>query len=100
MNNSLLKRTMLLSIALVLVAVFTIGLISAEPNGAQVTKVSSGRGTTSSAVATAAQAGNVSEITLYGDSITQTWQGYYGNVSGVIKLADAGDNVMYNWTVS
>jgi hypothetical protein len=45
-----------------------------------------------------AYAGNVSEIVLYGYSTTQTWQGYYGNVTGTIQLADNDDNIMYNWS--
>jgi len=43
-------------------------------------------------------AGNVTELNLYGYSTTRTWQGYFGNVSGTIQLADVEGNVMYNWT--
>ncbi|MBU0907707.1 MAG: hypothetical protein KKD18_06070 [Nanoarchaeota archaeon] len=32
--------------------------------------------------------------------MTQTWQGYVGNVSGVIELADASDRALYNWSVA
>ncbi len=45
-----------------------------------------------------ALAGNVTEITITGFSTTRSWQGYYGNVTGVIQLADSADNVMYNWS--
>ncbi|MGD9276666.1 MAG: hypothetical protein PVJ67_05820 [Candidatus Pacearchaeota archaeon] len=45
-------------------------------------------------------AGNVTEITITGYTTTQSWQGYYGNVSGTIQLADASDNVMYNWSLA
>jgi hypothetical protein len=34
------------------------------------------------------------------NSTTQSWQGYYGNVSGTIILADGSDNVLYNWTMA
>lgn len=47
-----------------------------------------------------AQAGNVTEINIFGYSVTQAWQGYFGNVSGTIQLADSGDNVMYNWSLA
>lgn len=43
-------------------------------------------------------AGNVTELIISGYSTTNTWQGYYGNVTGVIQLADSADNVMYNWS--
>ena len=46
-------------------------------------------------------AGNVTEITTpEGWGKTQAWQGYFGNVSGTIMLADGADNVMYNWTLA
>jgi len=47
-----------------------------------------------------AQAGNVTEINIFGFSTTQSWQGYYGNVSGTIQLADGSDEVMYNWSLA
>ncbi len=46
-------------------------------------------------------AGNVTEITTpEGWGKTQAWQGYFGNVSGTIQLADNADNVMYNWSLA
>jgi len=47
-----------------------------------------------------AYAGNVTELTVSGFTTTQTWQGYFGNVSGVIQLADNNDNVLYNWSLA
>ena len=47
-----------------------------------------------------AQAGNVTELNIFGYSTTQTWQGYFGNVSGAIQLADSEDNVFYNWSLA
>jgi hypothetical protein len=47
-----------------------------------------------------AQAGNVTYIGITGFSTTQSWQGYFGNVSGTIQLADASDNVLYNWSLA
>lgn len=45
-----------------------------------------------------AYAGNVTQLNIFGYSTTQSWQGYFGNVTGVIQLGDSGDHVMYNWT--
>jgi hypothetical protein len=45
-------------------------------------------------------AGNITEIDVTGYTITQTWQGYFGNVSGTVQLADNSDNVMYNWSLA
>jgi hypothetical protein len=75
-------------------------MILAVPSGSQIT------GLTNSSAATIAPdwdnaiAGNVSELTLYGDSVTQSWQGYFGNVTGAIRLADGSGNVMYNWSLT
>ncbi|MEM2131576.1 MAG: hypothetical protein QXR96_03560, partial [Candidatus Woesearchaeota archaeon] len=44
-----------------------------------------------------AYAGNISELTIYGRSQTKHWQGYYGEVSGVIVLDDAQNWTMYDW---
>ncbi len=47
-----------------------------------------------------AQAGNVSELVIYGYSLTQTWQGFFGNVTGLISLEDSSNNTFYNWSVA
>jgi hypothetical protein len=47
-----------------------------------------------------AQAGNVTELNIFGYSTTQSWQGYFGNVTGTIHLADSDDNIMYNWSLA
>jgi hypothetical protein len=49
---------------------------------------------------TVAYAGNITGLVLNGNSITSAWQGYFGNVTGVIQLADASDNIMYNWSLA
>ena len=53
-----------------------------------------------SAQSVQAQAGNVTELNIFGYSVTQSWQGYFGNVSGTIQLADSSDNIMYNWSLA
>lgn len=45
-------------------------------------------------------AGNITEMNVSANSITQSWQGYHGNVTGVITLEDSSDNVMYNWSLA
>ena len=44
-----------------------------------------------------AYAGNVTQISIYHTMITKRWQGYYGNVSGIITLDDANNFTMYDW---
>ncbi len=47
-----------------------------------------------------AVAGNVTQLTVAGTTVTQTWQGYYGNVTGTITLDDASNNTMYDWSLA
>lgn len=45
-------------------------------------------------------AGNVTEFNTDTSTITRTWQGYFGNVTGTIVLGDANNNTLYDWAVS
>lgn len=47
-----------------------------------------------------AQAGNVSRLTLTGVSVTQAWQGFYGNVTGTITLDDMQNWTFYDWQIA
>ena len=47
-----------------------------------------------------ALAGNVTELYVSANGITQTWQGYFGNVSGKIVLGDANNNTFYDWNAA
>jgi hypothetical protein len=89
------------SVLLIVLVVFSFSMVCvlAAPNGANITQIKTEWAPAHAAASAPAYAGNVSEINLYGVSTTQTWQGYFGNVTGVIQLSDAGDNVMYNWSV-
>jgi hypothetical protein len=49
---------------------------------------------------TEAEAGNVTELTLDAIATTKSWQGYYGNITGIITLEDAYGYVFYNWTAA
>ncbi|MBI4154189.1 hypothetical protein HY501_02545 [Candidatus Woesearchaeota archaeon] len=91
-----------LSIALALL--FSLSLLStalAVPDGADnATTVNSTRRAPGSPAQLAAVAGNVTELVISGYTVTQSWQGYYGNVTGTITLEDSGGNVLYNWTAT
>lgn len=77
------------------------GVLAVQPFGVtNITRGNSTRATPDLAANTSAIAGNVTELTIFGYSVTQTWQGYYGNVTGTIVLSDAQDHQMYNWTLA
>ena len=92
------SRLFLLTVVL---SIFLFSFVSAvEPFGANVINLSSTRADPDSSGNTTAIAGNVTELAISGYSVTQSWQGYFGNVSGTIMLADNNDNVMYNWSLA
>src|SRR3989338_9613609 len=97
-----MKQNLYLYLVVVLVSLlFGFSLVSAvSPTGAVVSPQINETAPADTAGNHSAIAGNVSEITLTAFSSTQSWQGYYGNVSGTIQLADSTDNVFYNWSES
>lgn len=93
------------TISLVLVVCMLMASMSffviATPNGVVITPgTSTGKGTNPAGQDTNAIAGNVTELTIDSNTTTQSWQGYYGNISGSVGLKDSSDNVMYNWTLN
>lgn len=77
------------------------GIVSAIPTGPNsVTRGTDQRRATQPSVAVDALAGNVSELTIYGQTITRYWQGFYGNISGTIVLANAQNQTLYEWNVA
>jgi len=76
------------------------GVMAVEPYGANYTEVNSTTAPADQPQGHNAIAGNVTELDITGYTTTQSWQGYFGNVSGTIQLADAQDNVMYNWSLA
>jgi hypothetical protein len=88
-------------IILAFLVLFNVSFILAvEPFGANVTELNSERAPADSPSGVQAIAGNVTELNIFGFSTTQSWQGYFGNVSGTIQLADSNDNVLYNWSLA
>jgi hypothetical protein len=77
------------------------GITGTGAMGVNVTNISSSHQNATPPGSLDAVAGNITEITTpEGWGITQAWAGYYGNVSGAIQLADSGNNILYNWTLS
>jgi hypothetical protein len=76
-------------------------LAASQPEGpTTLTIESTSRRTAATSPTIDAIAGNVTQLTVQGLTITQTWQGYYGNVTGTITLDDSNNNTMYDWTLA
>jgi hypothetical protein len=93
-------RTLVWVLSLFFIAATLLPLILADPTPPTTLNVSDSSRRNLSQIASApinAQAGNITRLNITALSITTNWQGYYGNVSGTIVLADASNNTMYNW---
>jgi hypothetical protein len=89
-----------------IISLFTLTLITcaaaiAAPSGpGTVTTVSSSRFGSVPGYNLSAIAGNVTELSINGTTITQTWQGYFGNITGKIVLGNANNQTFYDWNLA
>jgi len=72
----------------------------ALPNGATITTGTPETYQTVNPETDDAWAGNVTRLDMFGVSVTQSWQGYFGNVTGAITLSDANNYTLYNWSLA
>lgn len=98
MKNNSLKQVFIVAIfmfaIILLLSNFVEGII---PSGATVNQIQNSTALADPAGVQQAVAGNVTEVNLEGSSSTQSWQGYYGNVTGKIQLSNGNNEVLYNW---
>ena len=87
---------------IIAVSLLTIAIAIANPLGAEEVEVmeSSRFNDSISPETVQAQAGNVSELSITAVAVTRTWQGFYGNITGSLILADSSGNNFYNWNVT
>ncbi len=78
------------------------GIVLADPTGPNgtITPISSSRYTADSGKTTNAIAGNITEFNLNANSVTQTWQGYFGNITGRIILGSVNNDTFYDWSLT
>jgi len=87
-----------LAIALAIIVITMIAYVKAQPTGPDsLTQTSSSRYQGSAAQSIQARAGNVSELNIHATTVSQFWQGYYGNISGTIVLSNANNQSLYQW---
>ncbi|MGV8141648.1 MAG: hypothetical protein ACP5NW_04375 [Candidatus Woesearchaeota archaeon] len=92
-----LLRALLLLFSIMLV--LSVGNVFAVPTGpSNIDPFGSSRYPVTPASNFSAIAGNVTELNFQSNSVTNTWQGYFGNISGSINLGDANNNTLYDWT--
>jgi len=85
-------------IILILIAVST--ALAAPTGPSSVTNLGSSRYTSAEAANISAVAGNVTELDFMANTVTNAWQGYFGNITGTIVLGNSNNQSMYNWNSS
>lgn len=82
-----------------MLGILTAWTVVAVPTGPSIIDpISSDRYSLNAASNTSAIAGNVTELNFESNSITNTWQGYFGNITGSILLGDSNNKTLYDWT--
>jgi hypothetical protein len=99
MQNKMLVLILAVSLSLLLIVESTLGVVSPPTALSQVSSSRRNLSTLANQNVNA-QAGNVTQLTITALSITKTWQGYYGNISGAIVLQNSNNNTFYNWTMA
>jgi hypothetical protein len=93
----------MLCMALLFAVAICASFVAAVPNAptSLTTVGSSSRDLSGQAAQSAnAQGGNVTEMNINAITITKSWQGYYGNVTGQIALQDSNTQTFYNWSLT
>ncbi len=86
---------------ILLIGILATWTVMAVPTGpSDINYITSSRYSVNAASNVSAIAGNTTELNFVTNSITNTWQGYYGNISGNILLGDSNNNTLYNWSTA
>lgn len=93
-SNWLDLLTYIIFIGLLIISVFA----APEPP-INFTNVNSTRHNISSVISLAAQAGNVTSLTMNVTTASSTWAAYYGNINGTIVLNNANEASIYSWEI-
>ncbi|MDD9954100.1 MAG: hypothetical protein OXR66_07235 [Candidatus Woesearchaeota archaeon] len=97
------KATVTTILMVAAIMLFAANFATAEPAAPEsLTEVASSSRDLSelSAQSLEARGGNVTEVNINALSITQSWQGLYGDISGEITLDDGSNNTFYNWSTT
>jgi hypothetical protein len=92
-----IRKFLVFFIAMQLFASLFSFILAAQPLGMQDIAPSSSTRYEQAPDAVDTQAGNVTEIDIAGVSNTQTWAGFFGNITAEIILADSSGYLMYDW---
>ncbi len=94
-----MKKPVYIAAIALLVMVALSGFAYAQPaNATTITRGASERAASGGAPSTQpSEAGNTTALNILAADTSRRWQGFYGNVTGNITLADSSSNALYNW---
>jgi hypothetical protein len=96
-----MNQKIILGILIALVALTTITTVRALPIGPKsITPGLNERWPAWDPLSEEALAGNVTSLDFNGSTTTRTYQGYYGNITGMIVLGDSNNNTLYDWSLA
>ncbi len=95
------KRLFSLIFLLIMIVMFSYNVYP-DPTGAIITNGTPERGSPDSlnGKPIEADAGNMTAVGINSSKISTRWQGYYGNITGLITLDDASTNTIYSWFIT
>jgi uncharacterized membrane protein len=86
------------TLAIVMVFALAATLVIAAPQDAQSAAGTAETYTVTGANAYSAEGGNITEVNVSSDASTSKWQGFWGNISGSLRLGDGTSNIFYDWS--
>lgn len=99
--NKMIGKRIVGILFVAILALVTVAIVRADPiTPTTIDPLGSSRYVLSPAANYTAIAGNVTEINFDAESITETWQGYFGNITGRIVLGNADNQAMYDWNLA
>lgn len=94
------KTITIISLSIALFLLIMSISFAADIEGTNVTFVSSSAGVGIAPATLGALGGNVTSVNINGSSVTNRWTGFFGNISGIVRLSDAAGNRFYSWTIN
>jgi hypothetical protein len=99
MHHSKKKALIAKAVLFLIILVSFASFLFAEPTGPNMINESpaQSRGTNSPYTLNA-EAGNITALSVDATTVTKSWQGYYGNITGAITLDNTDNYTMYDWS--
>jgi hypothetical protein len=99
--NYMNKNLIFVALVFTVVFVYTVSVFAIPLGPESMTSGPSSRADVNYSVKnTSAMAGNVTELNITANTITKSWQGYFGSITGKIVLSDGNNNKFYDWNLT